>query len=168
MPLDQDKVTTQTRRKSVLVAHYIISTAVTNEASFIISTRNVGPLGKQRIWVGTVKLVREKGQRICIEAFLCGHLSVRDSACLESEVTHVMSGEHTLKGDVGLRLEASLGDGRHDASNSIRRQVVVVITNKPTAGFGATDIEAVRACLDGRVGFSSTIPFSFDACVIVS
>jgi len=168
MPLDQDQVTTQTYRKSVLVAHYVVPTAVTDEASFIISTRNVGPLGKQRIWVGTVKLVREKGQRICIEAFLCGHLSVRDSACLESEVTHMMGGEHTLEGDVSFWLEASLGDGRHDASNSIRRQVVVVIANKPTAGFGATDIETVRACLDGRVGFSSTPPLPFDACIVIS
>ena len=77
----------------------------------------------------------------------------------------MMSGEHTLEGDVGFWLEASLSDGGHDASNSIRRQVVVVITNKPTAGFGATNIEAVRACLDGRVGFSSTPPLPFDACM---
>jgi hypothetical protein len=65
-----------------------------------------------------------------------------------------MGSEHTLEGDVGFWLEASLSDGGHDASNSIRRQVVVVITNKPTVGFGATDIEAwgpMGTCLDGRV-----------------
>jgi hypothetical protein len=166
--LDQDQVTTQTGRKSVLVAHYVVSTAVTNESSYIVSTRDVSSFRIQWISIGPVKLVGEKGQWICIEAFLCGHLSVRDSTCLESKVTHVVSSEHTLKGDVGFWSEAALGNSGHDSSDGIRRQVVVVITYKPTAGFGATNIEAVRACLNSRIGFGSTRPLSLDAGVVVS
>jgi hypothetical protein len=100
--LDQDQVTTQTGRKSVLVAHYVVSTTVTDESSYIVSTRDVSSFRIKWISIGPVKLVGEKGQWICIEAFLCGHLSVRDRTCLESKVTHVVSSEQTLKGDVGV------------------------------------------------------------------
>jgi hypothetical protein len=102
VPLDQNQVATQTGRKSVLVAHYVVSTAVTGESSHIVSTRDVSFFGIKWISIGPVKLVGEKGQWICIEAFLCGHLSVRDRTCLESKVTHVVSSEQTLKGDVGV------------------------------------------------------------------
>ena len=166
--MDQDQVTTQTGRKSVLVAHYVVSTAVTDESSYIVSTRDVSSFRIKWISIGPVKLVGEKGQWICIEAFLCGHLSVRDRTCLESKMTHVVSSEHTLKGDVGFWLVATLSSSGHDPSDGIRRQVVVVITYKPTSGFGSADVEAVRTCLNSRIGFGSTRPLSLDAGVVVS
>lgn len=150
------------------MTHDVISSSVANQATFEIGARDVCPLRVQWVDICTIELVGQEGQGVGIKAILSRNFTMRDGTCLEGKVPHVMSRKHTLEGNVSSGLVATLGNSRHDAANAVWGQVIVMITDKATAGFSSTNVETMRTGFHSRVGFGSTRPLSCNFCVVVT
>jgi hypothetical protein len=72
----------------------------------------------------------------------------------------MMSREYALKNNVSSWLVATLGSGRHDSAEKVRRQIIVVIPNQAAASLRASDVETLGTCFYGRIGFRPTRPYS--------
>jgi hypothetical protein len=150
------------------MTHEVVSAAITNQSTCEIGPRNVSPLRVQWIDIGAVELILQEGQGVGIKALLSGHFTMRDGACLECKVTHMMCGEYTFKDNISSRLVAALRCGGHDSADKVRGQIIVVIAYEAATGFRSTNIETVGTSLNSRIGFTSTRPYTLDTGRIVS
>lgn len=119
--------------------------------------RNVGSLGIQRIGRCAIQLVGDERQRMIIKAFLHGRISRgRDGTRPYLEVSLVMRCENAFDvNDRRLSIASLNGWREYPFSDSIRRIIVVVITNFTTASFRPADIETMGTILRSWV-FSGT------------
>jgi hypothetical protein len=168
VPLYEYQIAAQTSREPILVSHDIISRAVTNKPTLKVSARNVGSLGIQRIDISTIKLVRKEGKRIGVKAFLGRNFTMRDGTCLEGKMSHVVSRKYTLEGNVGSWFVAALSDCRHESTNAVGGQVIIVIAHKSAASFRSSNVETMRTSFHCWIRFSPSGPLPFDACVVVA
>ena len=95
---------------------------------------------QQQRTISTVELILEEGQWVGIETFFGGNFAVRDGTSLESKMSHVVCREYALEGNISSLFVAALRSCGHDATDSVGRQVIIVIAHKATAGFGSANV----------------------------
>ena len=77
----------------------VIATGRSCQSSGVIRPGDISPSRIEGMGGGAIQLVRDEDERIGIEAFLSRHLTGRNEAGFDLEVTHVMGGENTFDVD---------------------------------------------------------------------